>query len=169
MPITPFHFGPGAALHALAPRHVSFLAFCAANVLIDVEPLYFMLTRQYPLHRFFHTFVGASLIAAATVGLFVVARWLALRLRVPDVFGWQRLGLLPVTLGAAAGSWSHVVLDSLMHRDMAPWAPFSQANPLLHAVSLGSLHGGCLLAGIGAVIILGIRRMMRTSSSKARP
>ena len=37
MPITPFHFGPGAALHVLAPRHVSFLAFCAANVVIDVK------------------------------------------------------------------------------------------------------------------------------------
>ena len=46
MPITPFHFGPGAALHALAPKHVSFLAFAAANVIIDVEPLYFMLAGQ---------------------------------------------------------------------------------------------------------------------------
>ena len=54
MPITPFHFGPGGVIHALAPKQVSFIAFCAANVLIDVEPLYFMLTHQYPLHRFFH-------------------------------------------------------------------------------------------------------------------
>ena len=43
MPITPFHFGPGAALHAISPRHVSFLAFCAANVLTDLESLYFLL------------------------------------------------------------------------------------------------------------------------------
>lgn len=56
MPITPFHFGPGAAIHALAPKQVSFLAFCVSNILIDIEPLYFMLTDQYPLHRFFsHT------------------------------------------------------------------------------------------------------------------
>ena len=63
MPITPFHFGPGAAIHVVAPRHVSFLAFCAANVLIDIEPLYYMLTHQDRLHRFFHTYVGASLVA----------------------------------------------------------------------------------------------------------
>lgn len=42
MPVTPFHFGPGALLHATAPRHVSFLAFCGANVLIDLEPLYYL-------------------------------------------------------------------------------------------------------------------------------
>jgi hypothetical protein len=26
---------------------VSFLAFCAANVLMDIEPMYYILTRQY--------------------------------------------------------------------------------------------------------------------------
>jgi hypothetical protein len=43
MPITPFHFGSAVIVHAVAPKQVSFLAFCAANVLIDVEPLYYML------------------------------------------------------------------------------------------------------------------------------
>jgi hypothetical protein len=70
MPITPFHFGPGAAIHAAAPRYVSFLAFCAANVLMDLEPLYYILTRQYPLHRFFHTYVGAVIVAISTAVLF---------------------------------------------------------------------------------------------------
>ena len=99
MPITPFHFGPGAAIHALAPKHVSFLAFCASNVLIDVEPLYFLLTDQYPVHRFFHTYIGASLVAAATVLLFASCRWLASRLSLPNLFKWQELGLWSVTGG----------------------------------------------------------------------
>jgi hypothetical protein len=46
MPITPFHFGPGTAIHAIAPKHVSFLTFCSANVLIDIEPLYYMVIGQ---------------------------------------------------------------------------------------------------------------------------
>ena len=65
MPVTPFHFGPGALVHALAPRYVSFLAFCAANVLIDVEPGYYMMVGQFPLHRF--------CIAAGVVGFGVLA------------------------------------------------------------------------------------------------
>jgi hypothetical protein len=75
VPITPFHFGPGAAIYAAAPRYVSFFAFCAANILMDVEPLYYMLTQQYPLHRFFHTYIGASIVAAATVGLTRIHSW----------------------------------------------------------------------------------------------
>ena len=166
MPITPFHFGPGAAIHAVAPKHVSFLAFCAANVLIDVEPLYFILTHQYPLHRFFHTYIGASLIVIATFALFGLARWFAARFWLPNMFKWRELGLLPVLLGAAAGSYTHVILDSLMHQDLTPFAPFSNANPFLRAVSLSTLHWSCLAAGLAALCVLGIRRLLREENAR---
>ena len=65
MPVTPFHFGPGAALHSAAPARVSFIAFCVANVLIDGEPLYYMLAGAAWLHRFFHTYIGATLVGLA--------------------------------------------------------------------------------------------------------
>jgi len=160
MPITPFHFGPGAMAHAVAPRHISFLAFCAANVLIDIEPLYYMLTRQYPLHRLFHTYVGATAVAVATVALFVAARWLAPRVRLPGLFGWKSLTSAQVGIGAAVGVYSHVALDSLMHPDIRPFAPFSQANPLLHAVSLGGLHQACLVAGVAGLFVVIARRLL---------
>src|SRR5882724_3951070 len=158
MPVTPFHFGPGATIHALAPQYVSFLSFCAANVLMDVEPLYYMLTNQYPLHRFFHTYVGASLITAATVGLFWVVRQLASPLSLPNFFQWQSLKLRAVVLGAAAGAYSHIVLDSVMHSDMTPFAPFGNANPFLRAVPLGTLHWFCVGAGFLGAGILWMRR-----------
>ncbi|WP_424195761.1 hypothetical protein ACMYR3_06775 [Ampullimonas aquatilis] len=159
MPITPFHFGPGAVIHALAPRQVSFLAFCASNVLIDVEPLYYMLTHQYPLHRFFHTLIGASLIVMATITLFVGARAFAQRFWLPNLFKWQELGVAAVTIGAIFGSYSHIVFDSFMHADITPLAPFSDANPLLSLVSLNTLHWGCLGAGFVGVVLLFIRKL----------
>jgi len=103
MPFTPFHLGPGAVAHAVAPRHVSFLAFCAGNVLIDVEPLYYMVTGQDPLHRFMHTYIGATLAVAATVALFMAALRLSKLVRLPDVFGWQSLKWPPVLVGSATG------------------------------------------------------------------
>ena len=160
MPITPFHFGPGAAIHAVAPKHVSFLAFCTANVLIDIEPLYYMLTHQERLHRFFHTYVGASLVALATVALFVACRWFAGRLWLPNLFRWQSLSLLAVALGAAAGTYSHIVLDSVMHSDITPFAPFSDANPLFRVISLPALHWLCLGSGAVALLILGVRQVV---------
>jgi hypothetical protein len=89
MPFTAFHFGPGAVFHAAAPKQVSFLAFCAANVLIDMESLYFMVTQQFPVHRFFHTYVGASVILLSTLALFVGALKLASLVPLPNMFGWK--------------------------------------------------------------------------------
>ena len=155
MPFTPFHFGPGALVHSAAPKYVSFLAFCGANVLVDVEPLYFMLTHQYPIHRFFHTYVGATIAAGIVVGLFVLVRRVAPRLL--DLFGLHNLSVRAVALGAVAGTYSHVVLDSLMHADMQPFAPFSDANPLLGAVFLNTLHGFCVLAGLVGGVVLALR------------
>lgn len=157
MPFTPFHFGPGAALHALAPRHVSFIAFAAANVIIDIEPLYYMLTQQFRLHRFFHTYLGATLIVVATIAVFIVARWFARRFWLPNLFKWRELALLPVVVGAMAGSYSHVLLDSVMHADITPFAPFSDVNPLLHIIPINTLHLACLVAGILALAIHEVR------------
>ncbi len=164
MPFTPFHFGPGAAIHALAPRKISFLAFCAANVLIDVEPLYYLLTHQYPLHRFFHTYVGATLIALATALLFLGALWLYRKLGLPDPFRLQGLKALPVWLGAAAGSYSHVLLDSVMHPDIVPLAPFSTANALYEIIPVDLLHVACIALAIAGVLLLEWRRERRSSS-----
>jgi membrane-bound metal-dependent hydrolase YbcI (DUF457 family) len=169
MPITPFHFGPGAALHSAAPRQISFLAFCAANVLVDVEPLYFMLTAQYPLHRFFHTFIGVSLVVAGTTTLFLAALKLAGSVRLPKLFGWQQLTRRQVIIGAALGGYSHILLDSLMHGDMQPFAPFSASNPLLHAVPLGLLHWFCLGAGVVGVGVLAVRKLLQPSPGRPQP
>ena len=146
MPFTPFHFGPGALVHSAAPKHISFLAFCGANVLVDVEPLYFMVTHQWPIHRFCHTYVGATVAAAIVVGVFALVRKLM-----------PRLTVRAVALGAIIGTYSHVLLDSLMHADMKPFAPFSDHNPLLGAVFFNTLHGICLLAGVVGALMIGVR------------
>lgn len=168
MPITPFHFGAGAALHAIAPKQLSFLAFCAANVLIDIEPLYYMVTGQYPLHRFFHTYIGASIIMLATALIFFAALQLATRLRLPDLFQWQSLNPRAIWLGAAAGSYTHIVLDSIMHADIVPLSPFTEVNMLYQLVSLQALHLFCVWAAVTGLLILGVRRLLKIRQVKAR-
>lgn len=161
MPFTPFHFGPGAALHALAPRRISFLAFCAANVVIDTEPLYYMLTHQYPLHRFFHTFMGVAVAIGLTVALFIGLQKMAGKVRfIPNLFGWKSLTLLPVVVGAVLGGYTHIVLDGLMHGDIQPLAPFSAANPFQGLVSLEALHRFCIYAGVFGLATVGMRKLV---------
>lgn len=162
MPFTPFHFGPGAALHALAPRRISFLAFCAANVLIDTEPLYYMLTHQYPLHRFFHTFVGVAVAIGLTVALFIGLQKVAAKVCfIPNLFGWKSLTVLPIVVGAVLGGYTHIVLDGLMHGDIQPLTPFNATNPFQGLVSLGALHWFCAYAGGLGLVAAGIRKLMQ--------
>lgn len=143
MPVTPFHFGLGAALHAAAPRHLSFLAFCGANVLIDVESVWNLLHGQAHVHAFFHTYVGATLAGLATAALCL--RWRRWRLRTP-LPPCHRRSLL---WGALLGAWSHVVLDSCMHTDIRPLAPFSESNALFRVIELPELH--LMLLGLGVL------------------
>ncbi|MBZ0132454.1 MAG: hypothetical protein M9884_01115 [Rhodocyclaceae bacterium] len=59
MPINPFNFGPGALFKTAAPRHVSRTAFALANGFIDLEPILLFCLTGEPVHRFFHTLLGA--------------------------------------------------------------------------------------------------------------
>ena len=154
MPFTPFHFGPGAALHSAAPRKISFLSFCAANVLIDFESLYYLRRGDYPVHRFFHTFVGATIAIAATVALFLLAKKCLAKTRFPNLFWWKDLVWLPVITGAVLGGYSHILLDGIMHRDIHPLAPFSDANPFLEIIFVGRLHELCLASGLLGIAVI---------------
>src|SRR5690349_3393859 len=56
MPATPFHFGPGLLIKAVAPRQFSVTAYSVAQVVIDIESGYYLLKGDDPVHRQAHTF-----------------------------------------------------------------------------------------------------------------
>ena len=56
MPATPFHFGPGLLIKAVAPHQFSVAAYSVAQVVIDLESGYHLLRGDYPVHRQAHTF-----------------------------------------------------------------------------------------------------------------
>jgi membrane-bound metal-dependent hydrolase YbcI (DUF457 family) len=111
-----------------------------------------------PLHRFFHTYIGASIIWIATFALFMFARRLANPMRIPNWLQWRDLKLMPVAIGTAAGSYSHIVLDSIMHGDIKPLAPLSDTNVLLGIISTDALHWECAITGLAAIVWLDSRQ-----------
>jgi len=162
MPFTPFHMGPGLAVKAVGRRRFSLMVFGFSQVAIDVEPLVRIIRGDAVLHGFTHTYLGATFVALASV---VIGRPICqalLRgwtLEPPSAFlGWvtgtPRISWPTATGSALVGTYSHVALDSLLHADMRPLAPFSETNALLHAVSLGALHLGCVLSGLLGVLVL---------------
>jgi hypothetical protein len=150
LPFTPFHLGPGALFKAVGGRHFSFMVFGGTQVLMDLEPAYRIWQNAPVLHGPTHTLAGA--LAIGTLG--------TLTGKPVTAFVLRRCGLphgpltwLAAATGAYVGSFSHVLLDALMHADMRPFWPLSDANPLLDSVSMGMLHWSCAAGGfIGAAL-----------------
>jgi hypothetical protein len=117
-----------------------------------------------PQHLFFHTILGATLIAVlcATLG----KRWCELAIKIwnDEIRGkpeakWfnseRKISKTAAWSGALIGAWSHLLLDSFMHDDIKPLSPFTDANVLFGTISIGWLHTICLIvSSLGALALL---------------
>lgn len=155
MPITPLHFGPGLAFKSVTGEWFSFTLFCFTQVLIDLEPAWYMLAGEDYIHRFVHTYLGATLAGAvAIVAGKPLCEW-ALRLwnsqLSPAQARWlgapAKMSWTAAVTGGLIGGWSHVFLDSFMHADMRPLAPWDGGNAVLFLIHVDTLYLACAVAG----------------------
>ena len=160
IPFTPFHFGPGLLVKACGFDRFWLTSFVLANVLIDLEVLYWVCRAESPIHRHLHTYVG-GLAAGLVAGLimfgvsqivrrFVPARWSCVE-RLTRTPG--RTLVAESLLAGCVGGVSHIVFDSFMHHDMNPFRPFAEGNALAGSVGVGTLHVGLALTGFFGVAV----------------
>ena len=127
------------------------------QVVMDLQPLIVLLTGEGHLHGFTHTYLGATLIAvfSALSGKYLSEAALQIaELRSPSNV---EIRWFVALISAFIGSFSHVLLDSLMHGDLRPFYPISQHNPFLGVVSVEFLHKLCVYSGLsGAALYFGI-------------
>lgn len=148
MPFTPFHMGPGIAIKALMGGSFSLMIFGWTQIVMDIQPLLVLISGEGHLHGFSHTYIGATLIAifAGITGKYLAQIGLRLLRIAPtggvDIAWWV------VFVSAFIGSFSHVLLDSIMHSDMEPFFPVTQSNVFLSMFSVGMLHQLCLWSGV---------------------
>ena len=161
MPFTPFHMGPGILIKGVLQGGFSLMVFGWAQILMDVQPLFVLITDGGQLHGFSHTYIGASLIAIASA---VTGKYLSeyglvvLGVRKKedkfDISWWV------VFISAFIGTYTHVVIDSIMHFDMQPFFPFGVTNSLLGVIGTDLLHKLCIYSGLlGAVIFYSVRHL----------
>ncbi|MCA9016310.1 MAG: metal-dependent hydrolase [Gammaproteobacteria bacterium] len=166
MPFTPFHMGPGLLIKSVLQGSFSLMVFGWTQVVMDLQPLIVMITGEGHLHGFTHTFPGAALIALVS----------ALTGKYLSEYGLRILGVAPLArltirwwvaiVSAFIGSFSHVVLDAVMHGDVQPFYPASLQNPLLGNLSVEALHKLCLYSGlVGAGLYYAVR--IRLGSKQA--
>jgi hypothetical protein len=137
----------------------SLLAFCAAQVVIDVESGYHLVQGDWPVHRFFHTVIGATIACSAVV---LILRLLSLRYapaKPPRGFATRFVHTDLLALRRPSGAIAtatisvlgHVLPDSIMHADVRPFAPFTDQNPFYGLLSLGPLHWILMFVGLASV------------------
>ena len=153
MPFTPIHMGPGIFIKALMGGSFSLMVFGWAQIVMDIQPLFVLITGEGHLHGFSHTYIGATLIAifSAVTGKYLSQLGLWMLHITPSVrvsIGWW-----VVFLSAFIGSFSHVLLDSIMHSDVRPFYPATEANMFLGVISVGLLHKLCLYSGLSGAAI----------------
>lgn len=164
MPFTPFHMGPGAAIKAVSGKYFSLMVFGFSQVAIDIEPLIGILRGNNTLHGYSHTYLGAIVIAVFSVAAGKpFCEWL---IRIWNFFNKSKylhwLNLVPEitwlssVMGAFLGTLTHVFLDSMMHSDMHPLAPFSTSNNLLNIMPSGWIYLMCTFFGFFGFMIIAI-------------
>jgi hypothetical protein len=165
MPVTPFHGGVGLLAKGCLGQRFSLISFCATQVAIDCESGYHLLRNEWPFHRFLHTLPGATLACAAValVFLFIGARVDRGLSTSRTLMGMLREDLAAAASGSAAimttviGVLGHLIPDGIMHSDVRPFAPLSDANPLYSLVSLSALHWSLVATGILGALLLARR------------
>ncbi|MFH6955298.1 metal-dependent hydrolase [Pseudoalteromonas sp. XMcav1-K] len=150
--------GPGVLIKSLLRGSFSLMVFGWTQIVMDIQPLIVLITGEGHLHGFTHTYLGAILIAlfAALSGKYLSELGLKI-LRITENDASISITWGVVLLSAFIGSFSHVLLDSIMHADVEPFFPFTLNNQFLGIISVSVLHKVCLYSGlVGAVIYYGI-------------
>lgn len=172
MPFTPYHFGPGFLFGFIFFWTLDLFTFLIASVIVDLEPLIVIFFNlNYPLHGFFHSFLGGSLIALP-LGL------LMYKIKpyfnpILEVFKLgQEIKLYKVLLAAFTGIYLHIFLDSFLYTDIQPFFPL-QINPMYNLVSSNGIHNLCewfflmaILLYIGFLGYLLIRNYVKSERKK---
>ena len=156
MPFTPFHWGPSSWIGLMLFKILDFPTLLIASVIVDIEPfcvLFFNL--DYPLHGFFHSFLGGSIVAVLTA--IVLYR---LRDRIKKIMVTFKLvqasSFKKILWTSFFGVYFHLLLDAFLYKDMKPFYPF-QNNPFLGLFSSHQIYLFCGLSFLVGILFYLIR------------
>jgi membrane-bound metal-dependent hydrolase YbcI (DUF457 family) len=162
--------GPALTAKVVAERYFSLTVFGMAQIAMDIEPLIHILRRDQNHHGLTHTYLGAAWLGFVTVLLArpICQKWLAIWNAAVSFLGLRWLSENPfiswrvALYSALAGTFSHVLIDSLIHADMNPFWPFVHGNAMLNAIPyryVMFLCEGTWIAGaIGWLVVKWVKR-----------
>ncbi len=150
--------GPGIVLKALLQSSFSLMVFGWSQIVMDIQPLLVLISGKGHLHGFTHTYIGATLLAIFSALSGKYASEFGLLALGINKQGHLKISWVIAFLSAFIGTFSHVLLDSIMHADVEPFSPFTNDNTFLGLISVSALHKVCVYSGfIGGMLYFIIR------------
>ncbi|MDW7777023.1 MAG: hypothetical protein SCH39_11935 [Methanosarcinales archaeon] len=129
-----------------------------ANIVVDPEPFFILLLGlNYPLHGFFHSFAGGSLVAIGLAFCMIkLNRFVQVPARTFKLS--QNLSLRSILLASFFGIYLHILFDSTLYSDIKPFYP-SDLNPFLNNGILSGIdvYIFCSILFIPGFLLYGLR------------
>jgi len=158
MPFTPFHFGPGLLISLTFLSFIDIPTFLIASVIIDVEPFLVLIFHlNYPLHGFFHSFLGGFIVAALlSMVMSKIRRYFTPLITFFKIE--QSISFKKIIFSSILAIFIHILLDSPIYLDIQPFFPF-EFNPFYQSSVLPGLISYliCAWCFIGAILVYIIR------------
>ena len=152
MPFTPFHWGPSSWIGMVLFRFFDLPTLFVARVVVDIEPFCVLqFDLDYPLHGFFHSFLGGSIFAVLTATtVFFLKDYIK---RVMTRFKLEQNSSFKKILWTSFfGVYSHILLDAPLYADIRPFYPL-QYNPFYGLFSSQFIYFFCGLSFIVGISI----------------
>ena len=167
MPFTPFHIGPALVIGIILVYYIDFPTLLVASVILDIEPfLVLLLDLNYPLHGFFHSFLGGTLVILPLS--FIMFKIRLILNPITDFFKLeQNSSFLNILAASILGVYSHILLDAPLYTDIQPFFPLN-FNPFLDTSGLPgvTIYLFCAYCFITAVILYFIRLAIKFKNKK---
>ena len=169
MPFTPFHLGPGLFISLIFLSFIDIPTFLIASVIIDVEPFVVLIFHlNYPLHGFFHSFLGGFIVAVLLSMIMTkIRRYFTPLLTFFKIE--QSISFKKILFSSICAIFLHILLDSPIYLDIRPFFPF-EFNPFYRSTSMPGLieYLICVWCFIGAIFVY-IIRLFQHKNRKLSP
>ncbi len=161
MPFTPFHWGPSSWLGLLLFRFINLGGFLVASVIVDIEPFCVLVFNlNYPLHGFFHSFLGGTIAAMVLSGVFYRFRAVINKILTPLKLA-QESSYRVILFSCFIGVYFHIFLDSFLYTDIKPFFPLA-GNPFYGLISFPLMYLFCAVS----FLVGGLLYAMRWNAGK---
>ena len=151
MPFTPFHLGPSLLIGLIFFPYLFLPSILLGSIIVDLEPLTFLILDLPVLHLFFHTFLGATIMAILGAVVFYLLRGVLEKILAVFLLP-QTASPVKITAASLIGAYSHIILDGILYPEMQPFWPIL-GNPFLGLASSSTIYLFCVLCFIIAIPI----------------